>query len=154
MAEEKGPKPSEYGVTVNDEGVEEGVHTGGITEDTLKERLVQKFATGSGSFTLNEVEARALAEVLDIREEVADAGNSSFFGDEQVAGPGNPTAGLTPATGSGGVPYTPDAATKETKDAAKEAASRVKKNDYDTVNDVVAAQAKVADRRLAASVQE
>ena len=151
MADDKGPKPSELGVAVNKEGVEEGVFTGGIDEDTLKARLTQKFA--AGSFVLNETEARALAEVLDIRKELEEA-DGFTFGDERVAGPDNPTAGLTPATGSGGTPFKPEAATKETKEAAKEAAKRVEKNDYDSVNDVVAANAKARDRALAASVEK
>jgi hypothetical protein len=164
VAEETGPKPSEYGVSVVGAekekktkagepavGVEAGVFTGGVTEDELKSRLVQKFA--SGNFTLNETEARSLAEVLDLREDLADAGASSFFGDEQVAGPDNPTAGLTPATGSGGTPYKADAATKETKEAAKAAEKRLKEDDYPDQPQVVSGL-RVTDKRLAASVKE
>jgi hypothetical protein len=164
VADEKGPKPSEYGVEVvgaEDQpkakagepayGVEAGVFTGGVTEDELKARLVQKFA--AGTFVLNETEARSLAEVLDLRDALADAGAGSFFGDEQVAGPDNPTAGLSPATGSGGTPYRPDAATKETKKAAKEAESRLDKDDYPEQPTAVS-HLRVTDKRLAASVKE
>lgn len=125
------------------EGVEAYVFDGSLDEDAAKERFVEK--VNQGNFTFNEAEVRGLAKVLGVEDDTKDA-FVSFEG-----GPDNPLAGLTPATGSGGTPYTPDAATEETKKAAKKAEAEVNKATENT--DLTAPQ--VGFRRaLAASVKD
>lgn len=125
------------------EGVEAYVFDGSLDEDTATDRFVEK--VNAGNFTFNEAEVRGLASALGVEDEVSDA-FVSFEG-----GPDNPLAGLTPATGSGGTPYEADAATDDTKKAAKEAEKEVAKATDKT--DLTAPQ--IAQRRaLAASVKE
>lgn len=124
------------------EGVESGAFDAQMSEEDIKNRIVEKFR--AGSFVLNEHEARSVAKALGVEDELGD----EFFGEAE--GPSS-TAGLTPATGSGGAPYVPDAATDETKKAAKDADKVVKEADESSdPNPVAVANA----RRLQASVNE
>jgi hypothetical protein len=83
--------------------------TGVLSEEVSKARFVEKVSMGDFMFTLDHL--RGLAVALGVEDELP----ASFFGRDEVS----PTAGLTPATGSGGVPFEPEAASKETVAHAK-----------------------------------
>lgn len=115
----------------------------------VKALVVEK--ANRGDFSFNEDQFKALVTELGLEKEVDD----SFIDTrpEKERGP-SPTAGLTPATGSGGVPYRPDAATEETKEAAAEAQERIDEGVYDESTGTKQAQQlkEAADKRLAAAV--
>ena len=147
MATDTKPKTEKAGDKSNQSEVT--VFAGGpeaVDEDALKAVFVER-ANTSGTVTLNETEVLAVAKALGIKEE--EFTHSVFH--PAPAEEGSPVAGLTPATGSGGVPYKPEAATKETKEAAKEAQERAEDFEAEP-NDVVATRQNIADRRLAAAV--
>lgn len=83
--------------------------TGILSHEDTKSRFVEKVARGD--FTFSEDLVRGLAIELGVEDELGPA----FFGQEEESR----TAGLTPATGSGGVPVSPEAASKETVKHAK-----------------------------------
>jgi hypothetical protein len=92
----------------------------------------------AGNFTLREDEARYVADELGLEVE--------FFEEPEVSA----TAGNTPATGSGGIPYRADAATDETKKFARD---RKKQADKEDGGELTGGQ-KVRARALAAAVKE
>lgn len=127
------------------EGVEAYVASDGpqLDDDTAKDRFVEK--VNQGNFTFTEPEVQALAAALGVEDEVEDA-FTTFEGGEN-----SPMAGLTPATGSGGTPYEADAATADTKKAAK--AAQKDADAYADEHELTERQ--VADRRrLASSVSD
>lgn len=113
----------------------------GADEETIKQRLAEKF--NAGNYTLFEDEAQAVADALGFGDEVN-------IGVTFEGGEGSPMAGLTPATGSGGVPSDPENATEETKEAVEAAQDRLDEDDYGDGPD--AALRKQRDRRLARSL--
>ena len=113
---------------------------GYISEEDFKAQVVEK--VNRGDFTFNETQVQALVRTLGIEDEVDNRVMGTVEGT-------SPTAGLTPATGSGGTPYTPEAATEETKKAAEEAEKRVKKDEYPDNS-----MQRVNDKALAGSVKE
>lgn len=138
MAESKTTRGRKSTENEGDEVVQHGV----MDEETLKQTFVQK--VNGGDFTFNETQVRAMAAALGVEDEV----DNAVLGQREES----PTAGLTPATGSGGVPYTPDAATDETKKAAKDAKKRLDKGEYPD-NSSVSPQ-RVADKALAGAVPD
>lgn len=108
----------------------------------FKEEFVRK--VNSGDFSFNETQIRGLVAELGVEDDI----DPAILGTREES----PTAGATPATGSGGTPYEPDAATAETKKAAKEAEARLKKDDYPDATPV--SPQRTFDKRLAASVKE
>lgn len=104
-------------------------------EDALKARITETF--NAGGLTLRDDEARFVADKLKLEVQAFEPPEES------------PTKGLTPATGSNGMPYRSDAATDETKDYAKEQEKLAEDRDPDP-NPVALGNA----RRLVAATKE
>ena len=115
---------------------------GATEKDAAVDQFVEK--VNRGDFTFNESQVRGLVAALGVEDEV----EPHVLGAQETS----PTAGLTPATGSGGVPYEPDAATKETKDAAKAAKKRLDKGEYPDSSSV--SPQRIQDKQLAAAVPD
>lgn len=120
------------------EGVEAGVH-GETQEVDMEARIKEQLRAGG---TVDATAARWMAEELGIV-------------DEEEKPKESPIGGLTPATGSGGVPYSPEAASAETKKFAKEQLAEADKNAKARKTDPDSVQAQNQEagaRRLAAAV--
>lgn len=103
------------------EGVESGTFEGKYSDEAVKAVFVEKLNRGETVFT--EDQMRGLAHALGLEDEI----DPAFFGQNEVS----PTAGSTPATGSGGVPYRDDAGTDETNEFADSLRDRDSKEDED-----------------------